>query len=87
MLKNSEIERNYKGYCSCLDIDSFLKHLFKLINKGIIAYSHLFYNFDKEFIIYCASDYNIGIYFNNLFVLEKIKGLASSLDIKIKYYD
>lgn len=85
ILDESNIDKNYKGYCTCNDLHTFISIIVKIINKGIAVYSPIFYDFKNEFLVYFAKE-SIGIYSNEKSVLDQIKNLARRFNLDVKEF-
>ena len=66
MLKDSEIEPEYKGFCECTDWDRFLYITLHCVMSHVAPYSMMFYVPDQEFVFYFHHNGSIGVYYKRL---------------------
>lgn len=85
ILEESNIDKNYKGYCTCNDLQTFTSIILKTINKGVALYSPIFYDFKNGFLIYFAKE-SIGIYSKEKSVLNQVKNLGESFNLEVKEF-
>ena len=89
MLKSSEIEPNYTGFCSCSNWSKFLQITFFVVLNHRAPYSMMFYEYDSKFVTYFHHSGSFGIYFKELNNgVKKIinKALENEMEIKNNTY-
>lgn len=78
MLKESEIEIDYSGICTCSDWDKFLKIILACLITNQAPYSPVFYNEESDFFFYFHHTGSIGFYYKmKNEVVEKILKIAT----------
>jgi hypothetical protein len=76
MLKESFIEHDYVGACTCNDWNRFLLIELACIVTNQAPYSHIFYDERKNFFFYFHHTGSIGLYYE--VETEAIKGIISA---------
>jgi hypothetical protein len=64
LLAQSEIEKKYNGFCSCVDWDKFLFIILKCITTHQAPYSPIFCDIKNNFFFYFHYSGSIGLYYN-----------------------
>jgi hypothetical protein len=91
LLIDSEIEFEYKGFCTCDNWDEFLPIITQCIIKHTAPYSPIFIIPEKDFAIYLHHTMSFGIYFKQENdSLKRILSQASKNNLIVKnntFYD
>jgi len=66
MLRDSEIESDYSGFCKCFDWDKFLYVTLHCVMQHVAPYSMMFYVPNKEVVFYFHHTGSIGLYYKEL---------------------
>ncbi|MEM6817138.1 MAG: hypothetical protein AAF600_22555 [Bacteroidota bacterium] len=66
MLKDSEIEPQYTGFCECTDWDKFLYVTLHCVMGHTAPYGMMFYVPNHELVFYFHHNGSIGVYYRKL---------------------
>ena len=77
MLKDSNIEPTFTGFCKCIDWDSFLYIILHCIMQHKAPYSMMFYEQNEKFVFYFHHSGSIGLYYKEL--NEGVKKIIKSV--------
>ncbi len=85
MLKDSEIEPEYTGFCECIDWDKFLHVTLHCVMAHAAPYSMMFYVPSYELVFYFHHSGSIGVYYRELnsgvkHIIERVR--IENLEIK-----
>jgi hypothetical protein len=75
MLRNSNVEFQYAGFCTCKNWDEFLPVILSCVLNHKAPFSPLFYDIDEEFVFYFHHTGGVGLlYKTETTAIKKIIG-------------